>query len=88
MKKDRPVFLLTTTDNPYNPFTDWISWYIQDLRLGYDTCGLIARLSSSSYEIDSEPEMSAMRSIVELNFSGKHVMVTEKDFETMVAPFD
>lgn len=36
--------LLTTTDNPFNPFVDFDSWYAEDLRLGYDTCGLIARL--------------------------------------------
>ena len=35
--------LLTTTDNPINPFTDWDAWYAEDLRLGHDTCGRISR---------------------------------------------
>lgn len=36
--------MLTTTDNPINPFDDWDAWYSEDLRLGHDTCGYIARL--------------------------------------------
>ena len=46
------LFLLSTTDNPLNPFDDWVAWYLEDLRLGHDTCGLVARLASVSDSID------------------------------------
>lgn len=36
--------LLTTKDNPYDPFTQFREWYIYDETNGYHTCGLIARL--------------------------------------------
>ena len=42
--------LLTTLDNPYNPWTDWDSWYNFDIQKGHDTCGKLARLAPSSME--------------------------------------
>ncbi len=77
--KTPPVWLLTTTDNPYNPFTQWLRWYYQDLRLGHDTSGLLARLSTSSETIDDEANKAAMYDVVKYNFSGNHIMVTEDD---------
>ncbi|MCK4824985.1 hypothetical protein KA005_55055 [bacterium] len=73
------IYLLTTTDNPYNPFTQWLRWYYQDLRLGHDTPGLLARLATSSEAIDDEANEAAMRDVVKYNFSGKHIMVTRDD---------
>ena len=78
------VFLLTTVDNPYNPFTDFIPWYMEDLRLGYDTCGLLARMTLSSDRIDNEDELAAMRDIVRDNYSGKHIIVTEDTFDILI----
>lgn len=35
--------MLTTIDNPFNPFEDFIQWWKKDLLLGHDCCGLLAR---------------------------------------------
>ena len=35
--------LISTIDNPINPFIDFDAWYDEDLRLGHDTCGTVAR---------------------------------------------
>ena len=78
--KDPPVFLLTTTDNPLDPFNDWVAWYLEDIRLGHDTCGLLSRLLSGSDSIDDDAEVSAMRDVVTYNFSGKHIMVNKEDY--------
>jgi hypothetical protein len=80
MSNKKAVFLLSTTDNPRNPFDDWVGWYLEDIRLGYDTCGLVARLASVSDSVDDEAEIAAMRDVVKYNFSGKHIMVTREDF--------
>lgn len=75
-------FLLTTTDNPLNPFNDWVAWYLEDLRLGHDTCGLLARLVSGNNTIDDAATLAAMRDVIKYNFSGKHIMVRLEDYNT------
>lgn len=50
-----PTYMLTTVDNPYDPFTQFDDWYVWDLRAGYNTPGFldrIARLSDELSEVD------------------------------------
>ena len=35
---------LTTTDNPFDPFEQFTSWYLFDMEKGYDCCGRVDRL--------------------------------------------
>lgn len=44
--------LLTTFDNPYNPFVDFDHWFMFDCEMQHNTCGRIARL------VDDDPEMT------------------------------
>ena len=37
---------ITTFDNPFNPFDDFVSWFLFDIEKGYFTCSRIARLFS------------------------------------------
>ncbi len=47
--------MLTTFDNPYDPFDDYRAWYVWDSNAGYNTSGLLARLTKVSNEMsDSE----------------------------------
>lgn len=56
--------MLTTFDNPYDPFDDFISWWMFDTEMGYNTCGLIARLSRYSEELSvSEDKLETERAI-------------------------
>ena len=73
-------FLLSTSDNRYSPFTEFQAWYFEDLRLGYDTTGLLARMIANADEFNDNAAQDAMRDIVELNLSGKHVVVVREDF--------
>ena len=45
---DENDFMLTTYDNPYNPFDDFERWWKEDLLLGHDCCGLLARTANTS----------------------------------------
>ena len=39
-----PDIMITTVDNPYNPYEDWDAWLNWDLLHGYDSWGNVARL--------------------------------------------
>lgn len=43
--------MLTTVDNPYDPFTQFDDWYLFDELKGYCTCGLIDRIAKTSDEL-------------------------------------
>lgn len=47
-------YMLTTIDNPFNPFTNFNEWYKFDMMKGYDTCGYLGRLASLSNYISDE----------------------------------
>lgn len=66
--------MLTTFDNPYNPFVDFTSWYKYDCEMMYNTCGRLARLADinsemTEREIDAEKE-EAMNFIVKYDLEG------------------
>lgn len=46
--------MLTTKDNPYDPFTQWDEWYLFDELKGYHTCGLIDRIANTSDDLSDE----------------------------------
>jgi hypothetical protein len=78
MARTPTVWLLTTVDNPYSPFDEFTKWHMEDLRLGYNTSGLIARLANASDTFNDDTDFAVMRSIIAHNWSGKHVMVTRE----------
>lgn len=45
---DRGTPMLTTYDNPYNPFTEFSKWYVFDTMHGYDCCGYVDRMAATS----------------------------------------
>lgn len=68
MKED---LMLTTFDNPFNPFTDFITWWKVDMLLGHNTCSLLAEMSNTSDaasdEVNDEYIQEAMHEIVEMS---------------------
>lgn len=77
--------MLTTIDNPYNPFLQWRDWYAFDVQNGYNTCAYVARLTMSSHELSEADQAlainDAIKQIVSLNLSGKHITVTKENFK-------
>ena len=59
--------MLTTFDNPYDPFDDFVKWWLFDNEMGYNTCGKIARIAKSSEEFSSiEDKRETERAIDEI----------------------
>lgn len=77
------VHMLTTTDNPYNPFTHWDEWFAFDVQKGYNTPGILARIAVASDELPEELESSAIEEaideIVQINALGLYRKITEND---------
>jgi hypothetical protein len=44
-------YMLTTVDNPFDPFTQFDEWLAYDTRLGYNTAGMLARIVNTSDEL-------------------------------------
>ena len=42
--------MLTTIDNPFNPFEQFVDWYMYDCQKGYNTYSRIARLMPTDDE--------------------------------------
>lgn len=72
--------MLTTVDNPFDPFNQFDEWYAFDTRHGYNSLGLLARIAKTSpylSELDqSEAIESAIDEIVTENVLGVSKKVT------------
>lgn len=66
--------MLTTVDNPFDPFTQYDQWYAYDIAMGYDTAGYLARIVKLSDELPDDQQQlaitAAIDEIVELNING------------------
>lgn len=74
--------MLTTIDNPYDPFTRWDEWYQFDVEKGYNTCQYLARITYTSNELseldNAQAIESAMNDIINLNVTGVYKKVYKK----------
>ena len=63
--------MLTTFDNPYNPFTDFSAWLLYDSEKGYNSCSYLARiakLSDDMTQIEKNQEIErAIDEIIAIN---------------------
>jgi hypothetical protein len=82
MSTDYPTeYMLTTVDNPFDPFTQFDEWFAYDIKLGYNTTALLARVVVNSNDL-SEPDQAVaiqngIDEIVRENVSGMHRKVAK-----------
>ena len=73
--------MITTIDNPYNPFTRWDEWLQYDMEQGHNSLALLARVTKTSDELSDALQDAAIEDaileIVTENVSGLHIRVTE-----------
>lgn len=76
--------MLTTTDNPFNPFEDFAQWYLFDVEKGYNTCEKLARLVKKDETMSEFQELEAVvdgiNFLMKLNpFNNYKVLIEEED---------
>ena len=73
--------MLTTTDNPFNPFTQFDDWLAYDELKGYNTCAYLARIVKSSEELSALDEEMAIDSAIDEIISYNILGIYEKIFK-------
>ncbi len=78
--------MLTTFDNPYDPFDDFDSWFLFDVQMGYYTCSLLGRIAHYSEDFSVLEEKEDMERAIDeiinhdfLNIYKKVTRTTEKE---------
>ena len=79
--------MLTTIDNPHDPFKDFDAWYQYDEAAGYHSSAYLARIVQSSYDLSEADQLLAIEraidEIVEENVLGIYQKVSrETDAES------
>ena len=75
--------MLTTFDNPFDPFEQFTSWFLFDVEKGYNTCSYLARIvqtydDMTQKEVDEEVER-AIDEIIKYDFLDIYKKVRRND---------
>ena len=78
--------MLTTFDNPFDPFEQFTSWFMFDVEKGYNSCAYLARIAKLTDDM-SDQEISdeinrAIDEIIKYDFMNIYKKV-EKTSETV-----
>ena len=57
--------MLTTFDNPYNPFTNFNEWFLYDMQQGYNTCGYLDRIANLPNDLSDEEAKQATEAAID-----------------------
>ena len=76
--------MLTTLDNPYNPFEQFTSWLMFDTEKGYYTCSRLARIAKlsddNSDQENDEAIEKAMDEIIKYDILDIYKKVTPDNY--------
>jgi len=62
---DERDFMLTTKDNPYNPWTNYDEWYAYDMIKGYNSPSYQARIAVTSDQLSDEENDQIINDAIE-----------------------
>ena len=83
MDNKNAEYLLTTIDNPFNPFTQSDEWERFDCENGYYTTNYLARVLKTPFGLSEEDEKDDMNeaidNIIENDPFGIYIKVKEND---------
>ena len=77
------VVAITTSDNPYNPITQFDQWRAFDEQQGYYTCEYLARIAKTSEDLSPLDQAIAIEEaideIVKLNILGIYKKIVSEE---------
>lgn len=75
--------MLTTVDNPHNPFDDYRAWLVYDIEFGHGSCELLGRIARTSDKLSDEENSleieRAIDDIIKYDFLNIYKKVTLKE---------
>lgn len=78
--------MLTTVDNPYNPFTHFKEWFAFDTVSGYNTASFLARIVITSDDLSDADQALAIQDaideIIEENVLGLYQKVLRPETDS------
>lgn len=57
--------MITTIDNPFDPFDDFTSWFMFDTQKEYFTCSKLERLTKITKEMSSKEELDEVERAID-----------------------
>ncbi len=76
------ITMLTTADNPFDPFTNFNDWLNFDESKGYNTCAYLARIAKTSDDLSEADQdlaiQAAIDEIVRINVLGIYKKVIKQ----------
>ena len=57
--------MLTTIDNPFDPFEQFTSWFMFDVEKGYNTCGRLMRIAQVNDDMSEIEKNNAIDSAID-----------------------
>lgn len=79
--------MLTTNDNPFNPFEQFTSWFLFDVEKGYDSCSYLARIAKFTDDMTEQERAAenarAIDEIISLNPLGIYKKVTASSYTSV-----
>jgi hypothetical protein len=80
-------YMLTTVDNPFDPFTRFEEWLEYDISMGYNTAAFLDRIAMVSDDL-SQPDQAlaiqnAIDEIIQENVSGMWRKVSRDDVKNL-----
>ena len=83
--------MLTTVDNPFDPFDQYEEWLAFDVRRGYNSTGLLARIAVVGDELSVSDQALAIEQaideIVHENVTGMHREVTKEFPDSVLSDY-
>lgn len=65
MSQTITVAMLTTIDNPYDPFTQFDEWNAYDQEKGYYSCAYLARIAKSSDDLSESTQAQIVEDAID-----------------------